>query len=92
MVYVGFDTPRPLGSHEYGATLALPIFADTMKEVEKQYPSQPFAKPIGISDIAINYHTGKRATSSEKNTITEYFKEGDDLPEYENSNSDSYGY
>ncbi len=92
-VYVGFDDATSLGSREYGATLALPIFIDVMSEVVKKYPSDPFPIPFGISQIAINYHTGDRVRSSEEpGTITEYFKTGDEIPEYANSNLKLYGY
>ncbi len=94
-VYVGFDDATSLGKHEYGATLALPIFTSIMPHIIKVYPSEPFAQPFGIVKIAINEYTGKRVKNNNlqaTSTIIEYFKTGDDIPKYENDNFKLYGY
>lgn len=92
-VYVGFDDATTLGSHEYGATLALPIFGDVMAEVVKKYPSKPFEKPFGITEVLINSRTGEQVNqSTEPYAIVEYFKTGDEIPQHSNSNTQLYGY
>src|SRR5690606_19897113 len=40
-VYIGFDSPKTLGSSEGGASTALPVFIDFMKEALKNTPSTP---------------------------------------------------
>jgi len=44
-VYVGFDQPRTLGSHETGASAALPIWVDFMKKALEGQPATPFVPP-----------------------------------------------
>ncbi len=41
-VYVGYDIPKSLGKYETGASIALPIFVDFMKEALKEEASTPF--------------------------------------------------
>ena len=92
-VYVGFDDATTLGGREYGATLAMPIFQDIMVEVIKKYPSKSFEKPFGITEILINNRTGERVhESTEPYAIVEYFKTGDEIPQYHNANTKLYGY
>jgi penicillin-binding protein 1A len=90
-IYAGFDEPKTLGN-EFGATIAMPIFIDTMKHIIKRYPSSQIQIPFGITPIAINYKTGKKANDGDEGTITEFFKTGDQIPEYQNSNGELYGY
>ena len=90
-IYAGFDEPKTLGN-EFGATIAMPIFIDTMKEVVKRYPSSPIPTPFGITPVAINYKTGKKANDGEEGTILEFFKTGDQIPDYQHSDGELYGY
>lgn len=92
-VYTGFDEPKTLGAHEYGATISLPIFVDTMQAVLKKYPSKPFVMPEGITRVLINHRTGLRSDGTNpSHNIWENMKEGDEIPEYENSSLKMYGY
>ncbi|NVJ93572.1 MAG: penicillin-binding protein 1A [Methylocystaceae bacterium] len=75
-VYVGFDTPIPLGKHEAGSTAAAPIFRDFMKEALADKPATPFRIPNGIRLVRVNARTGQEATPSDTNVIWEAFKEG----------------
>jgi penicillin-binding protein 1A len=61
-VYVGFDTPKSLGKMETGASVALPIFVDFMKEALKNSPSTPFRVPNTVKFVKINRLNGKLAT------------------------------
>jgi len=90
-IYAGFDEPKTLGN-EYGATIAMPIFIDTMKEVLKKYPSAPVPMPFGITPVAVNYKTGKKANAGDEGIITEFFKTGDKFPESQDANGEFYGY
>ncbi len=42
-VYIGFDNPRTLGNEETGASVAMPVFINFMKEALKDKPSTHFA-------------------------------------------------
>ncbi len=47
-VWVGFDTPTPMGSDEAGGVLAAPIFRDFMAGVMAGRPAIPFRPPAGV--------------------------------------------
>ena len=57
-VYVGFDTPRSLGDKETGASAALPVFIDFMREATKGKNVPPFRVPSGVRMAQIDYFTG----------------------------------
>ncbi|MBP7709833.1 MAG: penicillin-binding protein 1A [Rickettsiales bacterium] len=61
-VYIGFDTPKTLGSAETGASVALPVFIDFMKEALKDTPSRPFRIPSAVRFVKIDRTTGKFPT------------------------------
>lgn len=63
-VYIGFDMPKTLGSEETGASVALPVFIDFMKQALKETPSTPFRVPDSIKFVKIDRDTGKSPTSS----------------------------
>ncbi len=48
-VWVGFDTPTSLGSHEYGGTLAAPIWHDYMAFALRDRPVEQFPMPPGLT-------------------------------------------
>ena len=74
-VYVGYDTPKTLGEKETGGKVAVPIFAEFMSEASKK-SVRPFLVPEGIEMIKIDYETGKKVISNNKNTIYEAFVKG----------------
>jgi penicillin-binding protein 1A len=68
VAWMGFDEPRSLGSHEFGATVALPIWIDYMRvNLAKQPNSVPTA-PAGVSmadgDWVMDAFSGNTATRS----------------------------
>ncbi len=78
-VWVGFDTPAPIGRSAYAARVALPIWADFMKRAARTRPPQPFAVPDGLHAeelCSVSY----LQPLDQCPTYTEYFKEGDDIP------------
>jgi len=90
-VYVGFDTPKSLGDEETGASVALPIFIDFMKEAIKDKPSIPFRVPSSIKLVKIDRTTGKYptpATPKEK-IFFEALKITDSIEENLNQNEDN---
>jgi penicillin-binding protein 1A len=48
VVWVGYDTPRKLGSRETGGGLALPIWIDLMQHALKGVPVQEPPPPLGV--------------------------------------------
>ncbi len=75
-VYVGFDTPRTLGPHEQGATVAAPIFRDFMKEALADALPIPFRIAPGIEEVAIDWRSGNPVPPGTPGAITEAFKAG----------------
>ncbi|ABC22947.1 penicillin-binding protein 1A [Rhodospirillum rubrum] len=75
-VFVGFDEPKSLGSHEAGSTTAAPIFTTFMKEALADKPDIPFRVPEGIKFVRIDPQTGQRAGPGTSNAILEAFKPG----------------
>ena len=94
-VYVGFDQPRTLGKKEVGATLALPIFVDFMKEAMKNIPKRPFEIPANIRLQAIDVNTGKSSSgipdgrSIINEAVREDGKDIEGLGEMSNQDSDN---
>lgn len=70
--YIGYDNPKTLGDRASGATVALPIFVDFMKNYDTS-PPLSFQSPNSVIFITINPVTGVPTAKSD-NTISEVFK------------------
>ncbi|MDD5586162.1 MAG: penicillin-binding protein 1A [Alphaproteobacteria bacterium] len=85
-VYMGFDDPKSLGSHETGASVAIPVFQKFMSEAMKGKPAIPFRVPPGLRMVRVNPATEALAPPSDKDAIWEAFvpgtepQEGDQRP------------
>ncbi len=92
-VYIGFDTPKSLGSSETGASVALPVFVDFMKEALKDTPSTPFRIPNSVKFVKIDRITGKFPTPStpKQNIFFEAFKNEDSLENIGSNNDVTNG-
>jgi penicillin-binding protein 1A len=75
-VFVGYDTPRPMGKGQTGGRVAAPIFGSFMKKALADKPATPFRIPPGIKLVRINHRTGLRASADQPDTIMEAFKPG----------------
>jgi penicillin-binding protein 1A len=75
-VFVGYDSPKSLGAHETGASVAAPVFRDFMSAALKDKPAIPFRIPPGIRLVRVDATTGQLARPGEKNVIYEAFKPG----------------
>lgn len=75
-VWVGFDEKKSLGKKETGAEAALPIWIEFMKEVLKDKPVENFQATSNIITVAIDRHTGLRATPDCTDVIIESFIAG----------------
>ena len=73
-VYVGYDNPKTLGKFETGSKAALPIFRDFIENALFKEDFDEFLIPKNIYLTSVNYNTGTKATSGEKNIITEALK------------------
>jgi len=73
-VFIGFDTPKPMGKGATGGGVASPIFRDFMKWALEDKPATPFRVPSGIKLVRINAKTGMRAQQGEGKTILEAYK------------------
>ncbi|HEX7075822.1 MAG TPA: penicillin-binding protein 1A [Hyphomicrobiaceae bacterium] len=76
-VYVGYDTPKPMGKSATGGQVAAPIFANFMK-MALDDKKVPFRAPPGIRTVPVNRYTGLRASPGEKDVIWEVFKPGEE--------------
>lgn len=57
--YVGFDTPKPMGSKETGGRVAIQGFIKFMQLAGKEIADKPFKVPAGIREIPVNRYTGQ---------------------------------
>ena len=73
-VYVGMDSPQPLGKFETGSKTALPIFKNFIKKAIKKSEARPFKVSEGITMMVIDPATGQKAKFSSKDTILEAYK------------------
>jgi penicillin-binding protein 1A len=79
-VFVGFDQPEPLGEREQGATVAVPIWIDFMREALSGKPERIMRRPDGLVDRLVNKDTGEPATPGDPNAVFEVFL-SDNAPE-----------
>ena len=75
-VYIGYDTPRPLGKRETGSTAAVPVFHQFMVDALEGAPVIPFRRPGGITMVPVHAETGERVSPSHKMAVMEVFKPG----------------
>jgi len=75
-VYLGFDTPEPLGKGA-GSHMAARVFADFMKTALKDESNQPFPVPDGLTFVRVNRNSGIAAAQDPNGIIVnEAFKPG----------------
>ncbi|MFC4626197.1 penicillin-binding protein 1A [Daeguia caeni] len=75
-VFMGYDTPAPLGRGNTGGGLAAPVFKSFMEQALAGTPKVDFRVPEGMTVIAINRKTGMRTSPGDPNLIMEAFKPG----------------
>lgn len=71
IVWVGYDTPKKLGSNAFGGTICAPIFSKVMNTIHEGLPAQNFEQPAGITSVAIDTKSGMLPSSL---TPSEYIK------------------
>ena len=77
-VFIGYDTPRPMGKGQTGGHLAAPIFANFMKAALVGKRAVPFRIPPGVKLMRVSLRTGLRSTGGEPDAIVEAFKPNED--------------
>ncbi len=78
-VWVGFDTPQPLGEGEAGGSVAAPVFGEFMAAALKDKAAVPFRVPSGIRLVRVNAKSGRPASADDANVILEAFKSEDTI-------------
>jgi penicillin-binding protein 1A len=73
-VFVGYDTPKPLGKGNTGGAVAAPIFGEFVQDALGNTPPAPFRVPPGIKFVRVDLKTGLRAPADDPNSIMEAFK------------------
>jgi penicillin-binding protein 1A len=73
-VFIGYDTPKPMGKGRTGGMFAAPIVGNFMKLALADRKPVPFRQPPGLKTVRINTKTGVRATGDDKDTMWEFFK------------------
>ena len=53
-VWIGYDSPREVMSGGYAARVALPVWANVMKQMTGTYPMQDFPVPAGLEKTNID--------------------------------------
>ncbi len=79
-VYVGYDTPKPMGKGRTGGELAAPIVAEFMRLALRDKVATPFRVPRAIELVPIDAKTGTRGVFGREGVILEAFKPGDEPP------------
>lgn len=79
-VWVGFDQPQTLGSKEYGASVALPIWMTYMGTVLKDRPEHNLPEPPGLVTLRIDPVSGRATSPRAANAYFEVFKSEDTPP------------
>ncbi len=74
-VYVGFDSPKPMGRGEGGGTTALPIWAQFMVAAHKGQKRIEPSKPADIIEVSVDKSTGLLCRDP-KNCMSEVFVKG----------------
>jgi len=75
-VFLGYDTPKPMGYGETGGGLAAPIFIDFMKVALQERPAADFHAPAGMTVEAIDRKSGQPVPGDTPGAILEAFKPG----------------
>ncbi|WP_417768811.1 penicillin-binding protein 1A [Stappia sp.] len=80
-VFVGYDTPKPMGRGATGGQVAAPIFTEFVRTALEDTTPVEFRVPKGLQLIPINRRTGLRASAGTPGTILEAFKPGTAPPD-----------
>jgi penicillin-binding protein 1A len=80
-VWVGFDVPRKIMAGGYGATLAIPIWVNYMKNTSARFRRADFAVPDGIVKATVCSRSGLLASGFCPYPYSDYFT-ADNAPKF----------
>jgi penicillin-binding protein 1A len=90
VTWVGYDDNKPLGAGEAGGVTALPGWIAVMDAAHKGKPRSEFARPPGVTTVAIDPKTGKlKAEGSEGEPMDEVFLAGTEPTDTADATSDA---
>jgi penicillin-binding protein 1A len=94
VTWVGYDDNKPLGSGEAGGVTALPAWIAVMDAAHKGKPRSEFARPPGVTTVAIDPKTGKlyadgMRSGSEGEPMDEVFLTGTEPTDSADATSDA---
>lgn len=75
VAWIGYDTPRSLGSRETGGVAALPIWMDYMGRALGSIPDEGFVAPEGVVAANVNPATGLRSEKGEGRVLEYFYQE-----------------
>ena len=78
-VWAGFDQPQTIRQGGTGARIALPIWAEFMRRVQRLVPARPFEAPADLEPHELCLISYQRPVDGCP-TYVEYFKDGDSVP------------
>jgi penicillin-binding protein 1A len=73
-VFIGYDTPKPMGKGRTGGQVAAPIVGNFLKLAFADKKPVPFRQPAGIKTVRVNAKTGVKAGADEKDVMWEFYK------------------
>jgi penicillin-binding protein 1A len=73
VVWLGFDSPKPMGSREAGGFAALPLWIDFMADALANQSEYPPQQPIGIGSALIDADTGEFTGANNPKARFEHF-------------------
>jgi len=76
-LWIGFDQPRSLGSHESAGRLGAPVWADFMGRVLPDVPAETVPIPEGVFPTQVSWRTGLPTGPEDPEAITEFFIRGE---------------
>lgn len=72
-LWIGYDQPRSLGSHESAGRLAGPVWVDFMRRALAGTPPSPFRVPNGVVPLYVNRSTGEPTQPDAPNAILDFY-------------------
>jgi penicillin-binding protein 1A len=76
VTWVGYDDGRALGGSEQGGVTALPAWLELMKAAHEGKPRTEFARPPGVTTVAIDARTGELPYPDDAEVMDEVFLTG----------------
>ena len=76
-LWIGYDQPRSMGSHETAGRLAAPLWAEFMRSALRGTSPETPPIPEGVFSLRVNYRTGLATDATDPEGISEYFLRGE---------------